>query len=204
MTIEKGNSVSIKHYSNENFKLGTILNTKDDVFIIQVTKPLQVYNFFTNDPMAITYTTGNNTEICEGTISEVNYSNNTFEFNVDKTHSLNNKRNYKRISTSLYAIIKKQDLNSSGYISNISNTGCNFKSRQNYDINSTILIRTSICDRPINLESEVIWKTIHKSTFEYGVKFKNAEDIFYKLLDQLYFNMINPLGTNATDYTTGV
>jgi hypothetical protein len=183
MNLKVGEVVTLKHYSGKKINKGVISNISDNQYIIRPDKDFLIFNFFDNDPIVMGFERENIVNICESTISGIDYQQNTFSLSVNNVISITDRRITQRFPVSLCAYILDEDEKNFAYVRNISLDGLSLCSKIEYELGQTLKVNTTIEDRILDFESTVVWKNESKYGFEYGLEYYHMDKATMKDLE---------------------
>jgi len=175
MNLKLGEVVTLKHYSGKKIHKGIVSNVNDNYFVIKPDKDFLIFNYFDNDPIVMGFEEEDNVSICESTISGIDYQQNTFGLTVNNVITITDRRVTQRFPVSLCAYILDSEEKNFAYIRNMSLDGLSLCSKVDYEIGQVLKVNTTIEDRNLEFESNIVWKNESKFGFEYGLEFKNLD-----------------------------
>ena len=200
MKFKAGEIVSLKHYSIDNNNKGIISKTLNDGIIVKPEKEFLIYSFFDSDPVVIGFESENTVNLCESTVSSVDYKDNTFELTINNIQSIENKRISQRFPVSMCAYVKADNSSVFSYIRNIGLNGISLCSKYEFKKGDMVSVDTAIFGENISFMARVAWKKLGKVGFEYGLEFYSPSPEFdgtiekcIKLLKQEQKSAINRL-----------
>mgnify|MGYP001484220800 FL=1 len=132
MKFKAGEIVTLKHYSVDNNNRGIISEAFNDGVVIKPEKDFLIYSFFDSDPVVIGYESENIINLCESTVSFIDYKDNSFTLTINNVQSIKNKRITQRFPVSLCAYIINDNAQIFSYIRNISLDGLSLCSKQEF------------------------------------------------------------------------
>jgi hypothetical protein len=171
MNLKVGEIVTLKHYSGKKINKGVISNIKENYLVIKPDKDFLIFNFFDNDPIVLGFEEENIVNICESTISNIDYQQNTFGLTVNNIVSITNRRITQRFPVSLCAYILDNEEKNFAYIRNMSIDGISICSKIEYEKGQTLTINTTVEDKNLEFDAQVVWKSDSKYGFEYGLEY---------------------------------
>lgn len=183
MNLKVGEVVTLKHYSGKKINKGVISGIDDNNFVIKPDKDFLIFNFFDNDPIVMGFEDENIVNICESTISSIDYQQSTFNLTVNNVVTITDRRITQRFPVSLCAYILNGAEKDFAYIRNISLDGISLCSKQEYELGHVLKINTTVEDRSLEFESTIVWKNDSKYGFEYGLEYSQADDTVMQNLE---------------------
>lgn len=171
MNLKVGEVVTLKHYSGKKINKGVISNISDNYLVIKPDKEFLIFNFFDNDPIVMGFEDENIVNICESTISSINYQQNTFGLTVNNVITITDRRVTQRFPVSLCAYILDKEEKNFSYIRNMSIEGLSICSKLEYENGQSLKINTTIEDKNLEFDAKVVWKNESKYGFEYGLEY---------------------------------
>jgi hypothetical protein len=174
MKFKAGEIVTLKHYSIDNNNKGIISEAFSDGIVIKPEKDFLVYSFFDSDPVVIGYESENIINLCESTVSFIDYKENSFTLTINNIQSIKNKRITQRFPVSLCAYIINNNAQIFSYIRNISLDGLCLCSKQEFKKGDVFSINTRIANIELNFKAKIVWKNVSKVGFEYGLEFHSV------------------------------
>jgi hypothetical protein len=171
MNLKVGEVVTLKHYSGKKINKGVISNVNENYFVIKPDKDFLIFNFFDNDPIVMGFEDDNIVNICESTISDIDYQQNTFSLTVNNVITITDRRVTQRFPVSLCAYILNNEEKNFAYIRNMSLEGLSICSKIEYEQGQILKINTTVEDRTLEFEAQIVWKNQSKYGFEYGLEY---------------------------------
>lgn len=175
MNLKVGEVVTLKHYSGKKINKGVVSNVNDNYFVIKPDKDFLIFNFFDNDPIVMGFEEENIVNICESTILGIDYQQNTFGLTVTNVISITDRRITQRFPVSLCAYILDKDEKNFAYIRNMSLEGLSLCSKVEYELDQNLRINTTIEDRNLEFDANIVWKNESKYGFEYGLEYNKSD-----------------------------
>ncbi|WP_010250187.1 PilZ domain-containing protein [Acetivibrio cellulolyticus] len=175
MNLKVGEVVTLKHYSGKKINKGVISNINENYFIIKPDKDFLIFNFFDNDPIVMGFEDENIVNICESTVSNIDYQQNTFGLTVNNVITITDRRVTQRFPVSLCAYILDDEEKNFAYIRNMSLEGLSICSKLEYEKGQSIRINTTIEDKALEFEALVVWKSASKYGYEYGLEYNQTD-----------------------------
>mgnify|MGYP000890032919 CR=1 FL=1 len=183
MNLKVGEVVTLKHYSGKKINKGVISNISDNCYVIKPDKDFLIFNFFDNDPIVMGFEHDNIVNICESTISSIDYQQNTFCLSVNNVITITDRRITQRFPVSLCAYILDRDEKNFAYIRNMSLDGLSLCSKVDYEQGRKLRLNTTIEDRTLEFEATIVWKNESKYGFEYGLEYSQMDKKVMKDLE---------------------
>lgn len=183
MNLKVGEVVTLKHYSGKQINKGVISYVHDNYYVIKPDKDFLIFNYFDNDPIVMGFEHDNIVNICESTISGIDYQQNTFSILVNNVITITDRRITQRFPVSLCAYILDKEEKNFAYIRNMSLDGLSLCSKIEYEEGQNIRINTTIEDKNLDFEATIVWKTKSNYGFEYGLEFSNMDKNIVKVLE---------------------
>lgn len=184
MKLKVGEVVTLKHYSGKKINKGLINNVQNDSIIVRPERDFLIYSYFEDDPVVLGYENENIVNICESTITGINYNTNTISINIKNIQSLTNKRITQRFPVSLSAYITTEKDKSFAYVRNLSLDGLSICSRCEKNKGDIINIQTIIENQDLDFDAKIMWKKVGKLGFEYGLVFNSTEKEFLEKVEK--------------------
>ena len=184
MKFKVGEIVTLKHYSIDNNNRGIVSETFSEGVIIKPEKDFLIYSFFDSDPVVIGYENENIINLCESTVSFIDYKENSFTLTINNIQSIKNKRITQRFPVSLCAYIINDNAQIFSYIRNISLDGLSLCSKQEFKKGDVFSINTKMANIDLNFKARIVWKNVSKVGFEYGLEFYSANPEFSDTLER--------------------
>ena len=184
MKFKAGEIVTLKHYSVDNNNRGIISEAFNDGVVIKPEKDFLIYSFFDSDPVVIGYESENIINLCESTVSFIDYKDNSFTLTINNVQSIKNKRITQRFPVSLCAYIINDNAQIFSYIRNISLDGLSLCSKQEFKKGEVFSIKTKIATIELNFKARIVWKNVSKVGFEYGLEFYAVSPEFSSTLER--------------------
>lgn len=175
MNLKVGEIVTLKHYSGKKINKGVVSNISDNYLVIKPDKDFLIFNFFDNDPIVMGYEDENIVNICESTISNIDYQQNTVGLTINNILSITDRRITQRFPVSLCAYILDSEEKNFAYIRNMSIEGLSICSKLEYENGQTFRINTTIEDKNLEFEAKIVWKNESKYGFEYGLEYVKTD-----------------------------
>lgn len=175
MNLKVGEVVTLKHYSGKKINKGVVSNINDNYFVIKPDKDFLIFNFFDNDPIVMGFEDENIVNICESTISGIDYQQNTFGLTVNNVISITDRRITQRFPVSLCAYILDKDEKNFAYIRNMSLEGLSVCSKVEYEHGQNLRINTTVEDKNLEFDANIVWKNESKFGFEYGLEYNKSD-----------------------------
>ncbi len=183
MNLKVGEVVTLKHYSGKRINKGVVSNVDDNYLIIKPDKDFLIFNFFDNDPIVMGFEDENIVNICESTISNIDYQQNTFSLTVNNVMTITDRRITQRFPVSLCAYILDKEEKNFAYIRNMSLDGLSLCSKVEYEIGQSLRVNTTIEDRNLEFEANLVWKNESKYGFEYGLEYNHSDKNIMKNIE---------------------
>jgi hypothetical protein len=183
LKFKVGEIVTLKHYSGKKINKGLISDVQSDYIIIRPEKDFLIYSYFVDDPVVLGYENENIVNICEATVTDINYNKNTISVNIKNIQTLTNKRITQRFPVSLSAYITNDKEKSFAYIRNLSLDGLSICSKHEKNKGDVINIQTIVENKELVFDAKIMWKKPGKLGFEYGLVFDSVEEEFIEKIE---------------------
>ncbi|MDQ2085807.1 PilZ domain-containing protein [Herbivorax sp. ANBcel31] len=183
MKFKVGEVVTLKHYSGKKINKGLINSVQDDIIIVRPERDFLIYSYFADDPVVLGYENEDIVNICESTITGINYNNNTIAISIKNIQSLTNKRITQRFPVSLSAYITSKNDKAFAYIRNLSLDGLSICSKHEKNKGDVINVQTIVENKELDFDAKIMWKKSGKLGFEYGLVFDSVEEEFVEKIE---------------------
>ena len=181
MKIVPGMVVTVRHYSLLNVFKSIVLDIRDNIVTLQMTKESSITRFLIGDPVVVAYMTGDTIRIIGGRLTTLCPESEQLEFEADIAEIEASNRLYERYPVSHYADFRMQDSGKKcqALVKDISHYGMLILTRENLYKGQKMDIDIFLLRDIMSLKAEIVRKHEGKEYMEYGLKILHSGPMVY-------------------------
>lgn len=195
MEFRTGSVIGIKHFSADVFKRVTILEAQKKKLNISYEKVDGILELFEDDPLVVVMEEDENLYVGQAVVEIIDYKMGVVTIRIVKMNLANNKREFKRYYTSMFAkIIKASGEYFPAYISNVSKEGLSLMTYSHLQKFDEVTIEVQVNNEILQIDLSVVWRKENVRIYEYGILANDQErEKMKKIFDKVMKDQNNEL-----------
>jgi hypothetical protein len=181
MNIIPGLVVTVRHYSLLNVFKCRVLDIRDRLITLRLTREFSITRFLVGDPIVAAYMEGDSIRIIGGRLTGLDPEAGQLEFEADAAESGASDRLYERYPLSQYADFRMLDTGKRGQalVKDISHYGVLILTRKELYKGQKMDIDIFLLRDILSLKAEIVRKHQGKVYMEYGLKILHNGPMMY-------------------------
>lgn len=181
MNIVPGMVVTVRHYSLLNVFKSLVLDTRDCLVTLRITREFAVTRFMVGDPLVVAFMAEDTVRIIGGRLIRMDPGAERLEFVADVPDSEASNRLYERYPVSHYADFRLRDTGKKcqALIKDVSHYGMLILTRENLFKGQKMDIDIFLLRDIMSLKAEIVRKYEGTEYMEYGLKILHSGPMVY-------------------------